>query len=88
LVPYKNYGILARMNDARKITAVLPAQLLATAQINSGASLTQTLKTALEQYNHSEWCRKLLAAQGQFKLDIDLDELRQDRQFDVHGNVL
>jgi hypothetical protein len=76
------------MNDARKITAILPARLLATAQTNSGASLTQTLKTALEQYNHSEWCRKLLAAQGQFTLDIDLEDLRQDREFDAHGNVL
>jgi len=76
------------MNDTRKITAVLPARLLATAQINSGASLTQTLKTALEQYNHSEWCRKMLAAQGRFKLDIDLDELREDRELDAQGNVL
>ena len=77
-----------RMNDVRKITAILPACLLATAQINSGTSLTQTLKIALEQYNHSEWCRKMLAAQGRFKLDIDLDDLREDREFDAHGNVL
>jgi hypothetical protein len=77
-----------RMNDVRKITAILPTRLLATAQINSGASLTQTLRTALEQYNHSEWCRKMLAAQGRFKLDIDLDDLREDREFDAHGNVL
>ena len=76
------------MNELRKITAILPAPLLATAQLNSGASLTQTLRTALEQYNHSEWCRKMLAAQGRFKVDIDLDELREDREFDARGNAL
>ena len=87
-MPYRLYGIFIRKSDVRKITAILPARMLATAQINSGASLTQTLRTALEQYNHSEWCRKMLAAQGRFKLDIDLDDLREDREFDAQGNVL
>ena len=30
----------------------------------------------------------MLAAQGRFKLDIDLDDLREDREFDAQGNVL
>ena len=75
------------MGDLRKITAFLPTRLIADAQANSGEGLTQTLKLALERYNRSLWYERLLAARGKFKLDIDLDALREDREFDEHGNV-
>jgi hypothetical protein len=76
------------MNDMRKITAVLPTELLARAQANTGEGLAETLRIALERLNHAEWCRKMLELRGKIRIDIDLDELREDREFDEYGNVI
>jgi len=76
------------MNDMRKITAVLPAELLARAQANTGEGVADTLRIALERLNHAEWCRRMLELRGKIQIDIDLDELREDREFDEHGNVI
>jgi hypothetical protein len=76
------------MSEMRKITAFLPAELLATAQANSGVGLTETLRKALEDFNHSAWCRRMLELEGKVKIDVDLEELREDREFDAQGNVI
>ena len=73
------------MTAMRKITAILPEDLLKTAQQNSGDGLTQTLRKALESYNHKQWSRRMLAAEGKVRLDLDLNELREDREFDDAG---
>ena len=76
------------MTAMRKITAILPAELLASAQTYTGEGVTETLRIALQQLARAEWSRKMLAMEGELKLEIDLDELREDREFDAHGNVI
>lgn len=75
------------MASMRKITAILPEDLLKTAQQNSGDGLTQTLRTALESYNHRQWSRRMLALEGKVFLDLNLAELREDREFDDDGAI-
>ena len=82
------YGIACRMSEMRKITAFLPADVLDAAQANTGQGVTETIRLALERLNHAEWCRKMLELEGKVRFDFDLDELREDREFDEHGNVI
>ncbi|WP_447941331.1 hypothetical protein [Brevundimonas mediterranea] len=70
------------MNDMRKITAILPARLLAAAQDATGQGVTETLRQALETLAHSDWSRRMLALEGRAPLDLDLDDLREDRPTD------
>ena len=76
------------MIEHRKVTAFVPADLLTLAQANSGVSLTETLRLALEDYNRAAWYRKTLELAGKVKIDIDLNELREDREFDANGDVI
>jgi hypothetical protein len=76
------------MTDMRKITAFVPADVLETAQAFTGEGVSETLRIALERLAHAEWCRRMAELRGKVKLDIDLDELREDREFDERGNVL
>ena len=76
------------MTAMRKITAIIPAELLASAQSYTGEGVTETLRIALERLAHAEWSRKMLELEGMVKLDIDLEALREDREFDAHGNVI
>lgn len=77
------------MIEMRKITAFLPASLVESAMKTSGAGVTETLRQALRDYNHHTASKRLLAMRGKFPgLDIDLEELREDREFDEHGNVI
>lgn len=78
----------AFMTAVRKITVHLPEPLLEAAQGYSGEGLTETLRRALESYNTSQWSRQMLALRGRVKLDIDIDALREDREFDQFGNVI
>jgi len=80
--------MLSRMSDMRKITAILPTGLLAIAQANTGEGVAETLRIALERLNHAEWCKQMMSLEGKVQLDIDLQELREDREFDEHGNVI
>ncbi|MBB3872895.1 hypothetical protein [Brevundimonas mediterranea] len=66
----------------RKITAILPARLLAAAQDATGQGVTETLRQALETLAHSDWSRRMLALEGGAPLDLDLDDLREDRPTD------
>jgi len=75
------------MTEMRKVTAFLPAKLLADAQAYTGEGITQTLKLALERLSRQSFYDRLRALRGKVKFDIDLDTLREDREFDEHGNV-
>ena len=88
LMPYLIYGINSRMTEMRKITAILPTKLVEAAMETSGANLTETLRNALRDYNHHAASQRLLAMRGKVKLELDLEELREDREFDEHGNVI
>jgi len=75
------------MSEMRKITAFVPADLLASAQAYTGEGVTETLRQALEKLAHQAFYDRLRALKGKVKFDISLDELREDREFDEHGNV-
>jgi ubiquinone biosynthesis protein UbiJ len=77
------------MAEMRKITAFLPAKSLASAQAYTGEGVTETLRIALEKLNHQAFYERLKALKGKVKFDdFDLEELRRDREFDEHGNVV
>lgn len=77
------------MGELRKITAFVPIELMDRAQSLSGEGVTETLRQALERYAISEWSRQMLALRGKVDLsDFNLDELREDREFDAVGNVV
>lgn len=77
------------MSEMRKITAFVPAELLAAAQAYTGEGVTETLRQALEKLAHQGFYRRMAEARGKIRFDdFDLDELRRDREFDEHGNVV
>jgi hypothetical protein len=89
LLPYTLYGIFSRMNDMRKITAFIPRELLATAQEYTGAGVAETLRIALERLAREQFYRRMRELRGKgVKLDLNFDELREDREFDAQGNVI
>jgi hypothetical protein len=76
------------MSEMRKITAFIPAALLESAQSNTGQGISETLRVALEQLNHAAWSKRMLELRGKVKFELDLEALREDREFDEHGNVI
>jgi hypothetical protein len=75
------------MSEMRKITAFVPADMLAAAQAYTGEGVTETLRIALEKLGRQSFYERFRALRGKVKFDIDLDTLREDRKFDEHGNV-
>ena len=76
------------MGDMRKITAILPADLLAAAQSYTGEGVTETLRIALERLARETFYSRMRELRGKVVLDLDLDDLRRDRAFDDGGNVV
>lgn len=64
------------MGEMRKITAILPAELLACAMDATGLSLTETLRKALRDFNHRAASQKLLAMRGKLAFELDWQTLR------------
>lgn len=67
------------MGAEKKITVMLPEDLLKRALKASGAGLTPTLRKGLELVAAKDTYQKLLKLKGKFDLGIDLKELRKDR---------
>jgi hypothetical protein len=77
------------MSDMRKITAILPARLLASAQAETGEGVTETLRIALQKIEREGAYRRLRELRGKVKFEnFSLEELREDREFDEQGNVI
>jgi hypothetical protein len=77
------------MTEMKKITAFLPADLIASAQAETGAGLTETLRIGLERIQREGFYRRLKELRGKVRFeDFDLEELRRDREFDEKGNVI
>ena len=70
------YGNFRRMGDMRKITAILPVEILDGAVQASGQSLTETLRLALQDYTHRTASERLLAMRGKVSFAMDWRELR------------
>jgi hypothetical protein len=67
------------MKAEKKITVMLPEDLLARALKASGEGITPTLRKGLELVAAKDTYRELLKLKGKFDLKIDLKELRKDR---------
>ena len=69
------------MKNERKVTVMLPADLIDRAVKASGEGLTPTLRKGLELIAAKDVYRDLLKLKGKYPegLGIDLDELRKDR---------
>lgn len=70
------------MTEMRKITAVVPADLLARAQAETGAGISETLRIALQKMAHDRFYRGLQALKGKVFLEIDIEESRADKSYD------
>jgi hypothetical protein len=64
------------MGEMRKITAILPADLIDSAMVSGGLNLTETLRRALHDYNHHLASRRILAMRGKVKFELDWRDLR------------
>jgi hypothetical protein len=62
----------------KKVTAILPAELIESSLALSGKNLTETLKQALEQLTRSIAYQQIRSHRGKMHLDIDLKALRED----------
>jgi hypothetical protein len=65
------------MNGTRRVTANLPADLLAQATRASGKGITETLVAGLTLVKRSASARKAKALRGRIHLDVDLEVSRE-----------
>ncbi len=66
------------MGEMRKITVDVDARVLEAARAE-GAGIAETIREALERQAHTRARQKLLAMEGKLDLEIDLEELRKDK---------
>jgi hypothetical protein len=80
------------MGELRKITMFVPADLLATAQAETGAGITETVRLGLERLAREAWSRRMLALRGKGgpagDISAEIAKLREDREFERDGTVL
>lgn len=69
------------MEQLRKITVEVPVGDLERAQEFTGAGITETVRAALKKLAAQQAQRELLKLRGTFKFTINLDELREDREW-------
>lgn len=67
------------MKTEKKVTVMLPKDLLLRALKASGEGITPTLRKGLELVAAKESYERLRKLKGKFDLGIELDELRKDR---------
>ncbi len=73
----------------KKITAFVPAKLLADAQSHTGAGISETLRQALEVMTRQKAYQAFRDLRGKIDFsEFNLDELREDREFDPQGYVI
>jgi hypothetical protein len=65
----------------RKITVQVPERDLEMAQAYTGEGVTETVRAALKKLASMRAQQELLKLRGTFKFTIDLDELREDREW-------
>lgn len=67
------------MKAEKKITVMLPKDLLDRAMKESGEGITPTLKKGLELIAAKSVYQKLLKLKGKFDLKLDLEDSRRDK---------
>lgn len=71
--------MMAGMKAARKITVVVPDELVRRARRATGLGVTPTVRRGLELVAARDTYRKLRRLRGKLRLAIDIDRLREDR---------
>jgi len=69
------------MSTLRKITVQVPERDLEMAQAYTGEGVTETVRAALKRLASIQAQQELLKLRGTFKFSINLDELREDREW-------
>ncbi len=64
-------------DQAKKITANIPAKLLARAQQMTGLGITETLVAGLEELERSKQRSALRALRGKVRFELDLERTRR-----------
>lgn len=67
------------MDAAKKITVHVSEELLRRAQEATGQGITLTIRRGLELLAAARAYEKLRGLRGRVKLDLDLEQLREDR---------
>jgi Arc/MetJ-type ribon-helix-helix transcriptional regulator len=68
------------MGEMRKITVEVPEEMLALAQEQTGAGVTETVRAGLKKLASIRAQRELRKLRGSFNFSFDLDKLREDRE--------
>lgn len=66
------------MGEMREITVEIPADLLAAAQAESGASVTETVRQGLAMLKQRQAFRQVRTLRGKVKFAASYDEMRKD----------
>jgi hypothetical protein len=66
------------MDELKKVTVMLPADLLKRATAATGKGITPTIREGLEAMAASQSYEGLRRLRGRIKLSIDVDQLRAD----------
>ena len=72
-------NVTSNTNELRKVTVHVPMHLLEAAREHTGRGITQTITAGLEKLAASTAYQKLGTLEGTCKLDLQLNELRDDR---------
>ena len=67
------------MDTVKKITAMIPEDLMKKAQNVTGEGITKTIKIALEHLARKELYDELQGLKGSYKSKMNLKKLRADR---------
>jgi len=68
------------MKTERKVTVMLPEDLVQKAMKASGEGLTPTLRRGLQLVAAKEAYRGLLKLKGKFDLGLDYEQVKKDRE--------
>ena len=73
-------GIVTGMSQQRKITVLVPEDLLLSAQKETGMGVTETVREGLKKLASLRAQRDLLALRGKVKFSMTWEEMKEDRQ--------
>jgi hypothetical protein len=73
-------GIVNGMTQQRKITVLVPEDLLVSAQKETGTGVTETVREGLKNLASRRAQRELLALRGKVKFSLTWEELKEDRR--------
>ena len=78
---FRRNDVWLGMAKLRKITVTVPAADLEAAQAYAGKGITVTVREGLRKLASMHAQQELQKLRGTFKFSMNLDELREDREF-------